>query len=1709
MKAIEWGGKPGSMSRVYISGPSSPYGELTRRPASRWTFIGCLRVGPGVELEQLMVSAELSRNRGVNHMHENVHASFNVSFNGTMLNGTMFNDTNGTNEALNGTADDMLEEEAPKELIWIRRGGRMGKRHWEVLAKAGPKVTTPLTCTEMCEKKEYTFAALKGDDCYCLPARNRIGDMVDASMCNLACPEEYFNGTIRFCGGNDNGNVTHFSLYQQYDFIHQGSQGCYDPWRFVWYQTVAVERTMENGTAPGLEWYLHAVSIDTGEALFPYQLQLDQLVLGLQYDLDSSRIVGYAVPYWNDKPKATEWSPVVRIFHVNTTVTSNIVIQQVDVAFGVSLMPGAEVAVMGNSVTAMDARNDVYYVTVPSTDFATKIYGFDLGASTPGRIVLNREVQQKVILLEVNSKYSTLFGVLQEKMSMSQPSVFLFARLGRASWNTQYLSVHFIWEFEVTAMTQTGHHLIKSFSDYFLQIGATAVDHCSNSTFAVLKDLPDTQWPVLAASLDQHSPAENPELALTLPQGMRATWLANLDPLFPLLPAPKLHYARFTMEGRHVLLQFDDGIQGGIDPVDLDGDGLPNFNDFSRHQVGNFNCSEVFGPESPQRIGRGTSCRWNGSLLVMTMVEIDALGPKDLLVFRNETLAKYYNDTGEWSMFFYGKWEIGLPVPLRPPTLDLRYESPDSPAPGMVELCSTVSYDAGASYDHGNVPEWWWKLEDISCKSANKLSFSADFQQILKVRTKLIEVSRGQGKLRYPRGHSHLFFDKDDLEGGCTYQITLHLFSRWGFTIKRPITITKNVLRDNDIQYIPDCTFLCNVATCEPPSACDSRGRCVCAPSYYGAFCTGICPACDPRGAFGCDEGTVGTGRCVCRRGWTGTLCSEQVKWQAGPWTPCNGPCGRNPGFKNRTVTCMNLYTGSPADPSLCEVTPLAASEVCTTLPCGCSAPPPIPGGDVTATATACPAVASGTSCSAVCLPGFIQVGAFRCQDGEYIEMARCTMIGSDVSAIPALSVTLSLRNLDAAALADPSAYLKSSGLGDALKRSFSSLLGVPTADITVMAANAGQLGRRLMVTLEVVVTVRVPTTSSFANFETQLNSLALNSTALFHQLNKEIASSCIPGTPCLQTPMVALSPPVRSQLYVNENVTGGQTRPKADSSNQEADRNLVLGLALGFSIGSCLMAVIAIGVGSLWYRKARDNVIQVKPADMGPAVVLETDKPVLPASRPQVLQVQDDVPPGTVMEEQPARQRALSSEPNEKQGPRDGALAEAHPASPQAMVPAYTLDPRVFDGRGRPFSGFTCRDWLGGGIYEGQMVDGFREGEGRMQLPNNKLYLGQWLRGQFHGHGVLHALAGERSWIYNGQFRNGNRHGAGHCEWPHRGFWYCGEWEDGVQHGYNEYCTLPQGRQRGTGIETVTPPQAYIWLMKHGEKVEKLSPSRLVPTRDRLLRIDLEVTTLELFGEVSKSPGAGGMSMNSSSSSTMSSLPTTGVHGLRLGLRPGQLLNYRGLGESQLSSNVQLISQAWGIAIGMPDRWICGRWDALLLTRIFEDGALDRWNQDQRWEHGEAARTVVPNAIIWRVNGVAGNARKMAAELCAVEGRGRLSLEVRNPPCALSVEPLALEPPPPPPYDPPAVFSRRSQPDQASSSAAGMLEHHIRELPSGPNMPRPPLRKPGADSSTTGKVESAGEVVVHAPPMPSPPPRPPAEVPPLPDIPGITSPEV
>merc|ERR1712019_211388 len=75
------------------------------------------------------------------------------------------------------------------------------------------------------------------------------------------------------------------------------------------------------------------------------------------------------------------------------------------------------------------------------------------------------------------------------------------------------------------------------------------------------------------------------------------------------------------------------------------------------------------------------------------------------------------------------------------------------------------------------------------------------------------------------------------------------------------------------------------------------------------------------------------------------------------------------------------------------------------------------------------------------------------------------------------------------------------------------------------------------------------------------------------------------------------------------------------------------------------------------------------------------------------------------------------------------------------------------------------------------------------------------------------------------------------------------------------------------------------------------------------------------------------------------------------------------------------------------------GRWGCLLITRVLDGGALARWNQDQYRDRGASALPLLPNTLIWRVNGVEGDPRQMAEELCASAGRQQVSLEVRHPP--------------------------------------------------------------------------------------------------------------
>jgi hypothetical protein len=218
-------------------------------------------------------------------------------------------------------------------------------------------------------------------------------------------------------------------------------------------------------------------------------------------------------------------------------------------------------------------------------------------------------------------------------------------------------------------------------------------------------------------------------------------------------------------------------------------------------------------------------------------------------------------------------------------------------------------------------------------------------------------------------------------------------------------------------------------------------------------------------------------------------------------------------------------------------------------------------------------------------------------------------------------------------------------------------------------------------------------------------------------------------------------------------------------------------------------------------------------------------------------------------------------------------------------------------------------------------------------------------------------------NWVYSGQFLSGKRHGVGRCEWLEQGKWYDGDWQGGCQHGVGEISSTgpPVADEDVHGLP---PPVAKFWRMELGEKQESLANSSVEPS------LDTELTYVFLEQTVNET------------------LATQ-----QLAKRQDQ-----GLLDPVRDDSVSVEVKQWGFRFGNPDAWIPGRWGALIVTWIEEDGPLYRWNQTQRRTKGADAYTILPNAFIWKVNGVEGDAYRMADIICGTETT-RIALYVRNPP--------------------------------------------------------------------------------------------------------------
>ena len=82
---------------------------------------------------------------------------------------------------------------------------------------------------------------------------------------------------------------------------------------------------------------------------------------------------------------------------------------------------------------------------------------------------------------------------------------------------------------------------------------------------------------------------------------------------------------------------------------------------------------------------------------------------------------------------------------------------------------------------------------------------------------------------------------------------------------------------------------------------------------------------------------------------------------------------------------------------------------------------------------------------------------------------------------------------------------------------------------------------------------------------------------------------------------------------------------------------------------------------------------------------------------------------------------------------------------------------------------------------YEGEMINGVYNGNGKYIYPNGEIYIGQWSNGKRHGKGILYYDNGKIA--YEGDFVNDFYDGCG-TYYYEKGGYYEGEWKKGKKDG-------------------------------------------------------------------------------------------------------------------------------------------------------------------------------------------------------------------------------------------------------------------------------------------------------------------------------------
>ena len=101
---------------------------------------------------------------------------------------------------------------------------------------------------------------------------------------------------------------------------------------------------------------------------------------------------------------------------------------------------------------------------------------------------------------------------------------------------------------------------------------------------------------------------------------------------------------------------------------------------------------------------------------------------------------------------------------------------------------------------------------------------------------------------------------------------------------------------------------------------------------------------------------------------------------------------------------------------------------------------------------------------------------------------------------------------------------------------------------------------------------------------------------------------------------------------------------------------------------------------------------------------------------------------------------------------------------------------------------GYGTYIWADGREYTGDWLSDYRNGQGHWINPSKGYeYEGGWKNGHFHGEGTFIINTSQGQEIYEGEYRNNEKHGYGKWTFPD-GAIYAGKHRDGMKHGEGEF---------------------------------------------------------------------------------------------------------------------------------------------------------------------------------------------------------------------------------------------------------------------------------------------------------------------------------